>query len=118
MKMDECLTLRTRTSSPIRPSPAGHPEARRGRPLPQQVGLLHGRDSVHGAVLRLEDDGVAGGQRGGDGHHLQQQAAHRVAVLQQREPRPARRHHQAAGGEASTLRLFVSSITLKKHTHV
>lgn len=59
------------------------------------MGLLHGRDSVHGAVLRLEDDGREVGQLGGDGHPFQQQEEDRVAVLQQREPRPARRNHQA-----------------------
>lgn len=63
------------------------------------MGLLHGRDSVHGAVLRLEDDGCEVGQLRGGRHHLQQQEEDRVAVLQQREPRPARCHHQTAGCE-------------------
>lgn len=78
---------------------AGDPEAFHQHPQPEQMGLLHGRDPVHGAVLRLEDDGCEVGRPGGGGHALQQPEADRVAVLQQREPRPARCHHQTPGCE-------------------
>jgi len=74
----------------------GHPEALDQHPQPEEMELLHRWDSVHGAVLRLGDDGCEVGQLGGGAHALQQQEENRVAVLQQREPGPAGRHHQTS----------------------
>lgn len=74
---------------------------------PEGVGLLHGGDSVRGAVLRLGAEGPAGARGGGDAREARHQraevaAAHRVAVLRQPEQGGARRHHQAAAGPAES----------------
>lgn len=63
---------------------AGDPEAFHQHPQPEKMGLLHRRDSVHGALLRLEDDGCEVARRRGGGRRRQQQEEDRVAVLQQR----------------------------------
>lgn len=83
------------------------PEAMHRHSQPDQVGILHCRDPVHGTLVRLEDAGRAHRELRGAGHYRHQQEEDRLALLQQRSPCPARRHHQITGCESGLIFSFV-----------